>query len=340
MIGEIKRQVLFIRRCNEVHNGKYKYDYVHYVNNRTKVRITCVKHGDFYQNPRQHLRGQGCPLCAKERTSPNKGIKNNVKPIGRRYTNDEFIEILKSRLGDEYDLSKVSYETRNSMITIGCRKHGYYIRTATALMHNNPICPVCRKEQNQHALSLGRENFIKKVNEVFHGMYSYDNVEYVNNSTKVKITCNKHGDFECTPQNHMHGRGCPLCKEESYVYENRLYNFLTTFLDESEITRQYRPIWLTNNKSLDFYLPRYNIAIEHQGSQHYLLTRYNGDNDEKLLRRIKNDEDKLIECSQNGVKLLHFTYEMKKAPTNCKHELIFNETELMDKIKSIIDKTK
>lgn len=338
MIGDIKRQVQFIRKCNDVHGGRYKYGNMHYVNNRTKIRITCEKHGDFYQSPRQHLRGQGCPKCSKEIGSPKKGTRNPLKPIGKRYTNDEFISILKSRLGGAYDLSKVSYENRNSMITIGCKEHGDYTRVATALIHNNPMCPMCRAERNRNALSLGRERFIEKSNDVFHGMYSYDNVVYVNNSTKVKITCKKHGDFECTPQNHMHGRGCPLCKEESYVYENRLYNFLKTFLNESDIVRQYRSSWLSNNKSLDFYLPRYKIGIEHQGSQHYMLTRYDGDNEDKLSRRMKNDEDKRLECKVNGVELIYFTYELKKAPTNCKHELIFNEQELENKIKSLINK--
>lgn len=53
----------FVKRAREVHNNKYDYSKVEYVNSRTKVCIGCVQHGDFYQTPNNHLRGQGCPKC-------------------------------------------------------------------------------------------------------------------------------------------------------------------------------------------------------------------------------------------------------------------------------------
>lgn len=53
----------FVKRAREVHNNKYDYSKVEYVNSRTKVCISCVQHGDFYQTPNNHLRGQGCPKC-------------------------------------------------------------------------------------------------------------------------------------------------------------------------------------------------------------------------------------------------------------------------------------
>ena len=53
---------------------------------------------------------------------------------------------------------------------------------------------------------------------LFLGKYSYTKVDYYNNSTKVIITCPTHGDFLCSPHNHLKGRGCPVCKAELYVY--------------------------------------------------------------------------------------------------------------------------
>lgn len=53
----------FIKTSNEIHNHKYDYSEVIYKNNKTKVKIICHKHGNFYQRPDAHLK-QGCPKCS------------------------------------------------------------------------------------------------------------------------------------------------------------------------------------------------------------------------------------------------------------------------------------
>ena len=53
----------FVKRAREIHKDKYDYSKVEYVNSTTKVCISCAQHGDFYQAPNNHLRGQGCPRC-------------------------------------------------------------------------------------------------------------------------------------------------------------------------------------------------------------------------------------------------------------------------------------
>lgn len=53
----------FIDRANKVHNNKYNYTKTNYVNAKTKLIITCKKHGDFKQKPFNHLNGKGCPVC-------------------------------------------------------------------------------------------------------------------------------------------------------------------------------------------------------------------------------------------------------------------------------------
>lgn len=42
-----KKGIDFIRKSNLVHKGKYSYNKVTYINNYTKVIITCPIHGDF-----------------------------------------------------------------------------------------------------------------------------------------------------------------------------------------------------------------------------------------------------------------------------------------------------
>jgi len=53
----------FINRANKIHNGKFDYSKVVYVNSIKKVCIICPSHGEFYQKPAIHLKTRGCPQC-------------------------------------------------------------------------------------------------------------------------------------------------------------------------------------------------------------------------------------------------------------------------------------
>lgn len=53
----------WINKSIKVHGYRYNYSRVNYVNARTKVCIICAEHGDFLQNPADHLNGRGCPKC-------------------------------------------------------------------------------------------------------------------------------------------------------------------------------------------------------------------------------------------------------------------------------------
>lgn len=56
-----------ISRFRKIHGEKYDYSQMDYVKDRTKVKIICPKHGEFWQTPRQHWRGDGCPKCRESR---------------------------------------------------------------------------------------------------------------------------------------------------------------------------------------------------------------------------------------------------------------------------------
>jgi hypothetical protein len=53
----------FISESNLVHKNKYDYSKTNYKNNRDKVTIICPEHGEFNQNPKDHLSGHGCKNC-------------------------------------------------------------------------------------------------------------------------------------------------------------------------------------------------------------------------------------------------------------------------------------
>lgn len=52
-----------IAEFKQVHGDIYDYSKTNYVNFKTKVAITCRKHGIFMQRSRCHASGKGCPIC-------------------------------------------------------------------------------------------------------------------------------------------------------------------------------------------------------------------------------------------------------------------------------------
>jgi len=54
----------FISKVSRIHNNKYDYSLIDYVNNKKKVKILCEEHGIFEQTPQNHIAGRGCPGCA------------------------------------------------------------------------------------------------------------------------------------------------------------------------------------------------------------------------------------------------------------------------------------
>lgn len=70
----------FIEKANKIHNYRYNYSKVKYINNREKVCIICPEHGEFQQSPKSHLH-YGCQKCARMEVG-----KKNTK------TTEEFIE--------------------------------------------------------------------------------------------------------------------------------------------------------------------------------------------------------------------------------------------------------
>ncbi|AUR82260.1 hypothetical protein NVP1022O_48 [Vibrio phage 1.022.O._10N.286.45.A10] len=62
----------FIDKARAVHGSRYGYERAVYLSNKTKLTITCPVHGDFVQDPSNHLQGKGCLKCAVTGFNPNK----------------------------------------------------------------------------------------------------------------------------------------------------------------------------------------------------------------------------------------------------------------------------
>lgn len=81
----------FVIRANKIHNFKYRYDEVLYVNATTPVTITCPKHGTFEQTPDVHLRGSGCNVC-NGTSRPVKEILEVLDDLEILYSTEKFYD--------------------------------------------------------------------------------------------------------------------------------------------------------------------------------------------------------------------------------------------------------
>ena len=118
----------FVTRAKEIHGNKYDYSKVEYINSKTPVCIICPQHGEFWQEPSNHLSGQGCPKCS--------GREN--------LTTEEFIARAKEIHSDKYDYSKVEYVNNCTKICIICPQHGKFYQVPSSHLQGHG-CPICNK---------------------------------------------------------------------------------------------------------------------------------------------------------------------------------------------------
>ena len=196
----------------EIHGDRYDYSKIEFVNSKTKVKIICSSHGGFIQSPEVHFRGAGCPKCA-----------------GKNLTTEEVIADFQKIHGNTYDYSKVNYSKTLVPVEIICSTHGVFKQ-----LRNNHLkgqgCPKCGIIKNALNQRLSLEEFIEKSIKVHGDRYNYSKVNYQNNTKKVIIYCQLHGDFSQSPAGHMSGKGCPTCN--SGWNNERVINFINDIRNE------------------------------------------------------------------------------------------------------------
>lgn len=290
----------FIEKARAVHEDKYDYSKVNYVNNSTKVCIICPEHGKFWQVPSAHLKGEGCPKCANF----NK-------------TTEELIRQCKEKHGDKYDYSEFEYKGWNVPAKIICPEHGAFYQTPYKHKTANG-CPICGFLKACDSRKPTIKELIDKFRKIHGNKYDYSNVTYKNNRTKIKIICPKHGEFWQSPYKHILGQGCPRCNE------SKLERKIALLLEKEGIAfeEQKKFDWLGRQR-LDFYLPKYNSAIECQGEQHFEPIKYFG-GIKKLEIYQQRDETKKFLCYQNDVNIIYINHFDSEEEINNKLNEIFN----------------
>ena len=147
----------FIEKANIKHNNKYDYSLIDYKGSKNKVKIICHIHGEFEQQPVEHLSGRGCRNCSNDR------FKQSLV---------EFKD--KSNLvhDNRYDYSLVDYKNSTLPVEIICKEHGVFSQSPNNHTSKKYDCPKC---------SL---RYDKSEGEVKDFINSLD-IDYVENSRKI-----------------------------------------------------------------------------------------------------------------------------------------------------------
>ena len=163
------------------------YPYDDYVNMNYKIKFNTI-HGIVEMIPAS-LINKGASPSLKSALDKSKYFANISNEIHNYF----------------YDYSKVVYKKNKSKVKIICKYHGLFEQSPTHHL-NGHGCPKCGGSYKPNT-----KEFIKKAKKIHGDEYNYNLVEYINNRTKIKIVCKKHGIFRQTPDGHLRGFKCRKC---------------------------------------------------------------------------------------------------------------------------------
>jgi predicted Zn-ribbon and HTH transcriptional regulator len=183
----------FVNRSKEIHDKKYNYLSVVYINSITKVEIKCNTCNCVWKvTPANHIHNKsGCPQC-----KANSQIGKTVK------STEEIVNEIKKAHGDNLLYDKLIYKNSNTKVTVGCKTHGYFDKWPNDLKHGSG-CPKCSGNSKKTT-----KEFIAEL-----PIHIKCLDEYTNAKTNMKFKCIEHNYlFNATANGILLGHiNCPEC---------------------------------------------------------------------------------------------------------------------------------
>lgn len=268
------------------------------------------EHGIQYITLGKILRGDGCPKCN------GKGMDKELFVRKANIVHNYF-----------YKYDNFEYVNKKTKGSIYCPTHKLYFNQSPEKHLMGHGCPKCRYEKSAKSKTKTTEMFITQAKELFGDIYDYHKTLYERDNKKVCIICPEHGEFWQTPYAHMQGQGCSQCKM------SHLENKICQLLKDNNIIYEYESNinGILKRKTVDFYLPKINIAIECQGGQHF-YGGFNRNDKEKAnqihYNVLRRDIQKKEVLDKNNIRVMYFT-DITDLPTdiftNTKYKGIYCE---------------
>jgi hypothetical protein len=294
-----------IKLIKRIHKKRILLNKFIYNGIKNKAIFICPTHGEFKVTPDSVINNKsGCAKCSIIRTGLN-----------RRKDTKDFIKRSKKIHGNKYNYSKSKYVVGKTPIIISCKIHGDFFQEPFIHL-NGSGCNLCGNDLIGNKLRSSIENVIDRLESMRgKGRFDYSLIykTYKNNLSKLKIKCIKHNKFfyASASDQEMSG-GCINCKFKSIKEE-----LIASILYEKKI--RFFHNWkshsctLTKDKAkFDFFIPRFNLIIEHDGEQHFKATQF-GDMTIQQARKEfkltkKHDFIKNAWCKKNNINLLRIKY--------------------------------
>lgn len=225
--------------------------------------------------------------------------ENNGFGAKRKYVKwtDESFKELMSIVNPDIEILG-EYTRQDAKIHCRCKIDGYEWYPLAGNLFRGDKCPVCGNQ-----IIVAGLNDIWTTNPELGEMLDnpedgYVYCEYTNK--KLKMHCPYCGTKKLISPNEImtKGFGCPTCGS-GIKYPER---FMRNLLDQirADYKFQYSPSWITPRK-YDFYIYKYNIIIETNGSQHYEDGFIHLPNFKSAAEQQANDLEKAELALKNGV---------------------------------------
>lgn len=287
---KINKLEIVIENFNNVSNAK------------DLITIRCLKHNIVFNKSWNNIKNGlcGCEKCTEE---------NNKKKSRDRANTTEYV---KSTAKEKYNIEIVSEEYINNATKLDfiCNNHkddGIQSMTWRNIISaiNHP-CRFCSREMTREAIMKTNDMFLDEVKKI-HGEKYKVVTKYQGSKNKVRVLCSKCDNvFEIRADHFINGHGCGLCTKSKG--EEKIKVILDS--NDVEYIREYKfkdCIGISKQLPFDFYIPKYNLAIEYQGIQHFEPVEMFG-GQEVFERQIINDTRKVNYCNKNNINLLPIPY--------------------------------
>lgn len=180
--------------------------------------------------------------------------------MGKKISNNEFIERAITIHGNKYDLSCVDYINAGTKIKVRCYKHGIFEILPNSFL-NGCDCPKCKGR------GLSREDVIERFKEIHGDKYDYSKVVFTKMHEKVCIICPEHGEFWMTPSKHYSKKqGCPKCgikKRVEKQYSNK-DEVINRFCDIHNNTYDYSRVnYISMRDKVEIICPKHGSFFQY-----------------------------------------------------------------------------
>lgn len=136
--------------------------------------------------------------------------------MGKKLTQQEFLERAYKVHGDKYNLSSAVYVNNRTKVVVNCQKHGDFLISPSNLCKGHG-CPKCAIESQAIKISKPHHTFeqdVERAKKVQNNKFDYIKPDvYKGVNQKIVVICKDCGyQFKQSLSSQIAGVGCPRCK--------------------------------------------------------------------------------------------------------------------------------